>query len=837
MKLMWDKKQAHQNTQHKHTGTDTARISITRVVEGIEQSSNYVEGESGAWINWIDGDVEFCSGYFRGDISAATGTFTSAIAVGTSPNWFKVDSSGNIWSGNATLVGAEANTWAATNAGVLYAKSAIIGGWNVNTTSIYTGTEDHSGYTANAGDLTIYSDGSDASIHAKNWYVNTSGVIYATGGVFDGTSTLGGRLGSTLATAIDSAGAFINANLDTSAKTILGSFTFSGSGAIAMATDANNGLWLSPTGLLGKTGGVNKFTIGIDGSAYFAGTFAAGLIIAADISTGLYNYIDANLPSDANLVGYWNFDEGKLTSSAANPTTYDNSGNGNNGSLYGTMTDGDYVAGIVGTGLDLDGVDDYVNCGNNSSFNFTSGDFTIVYWTKPTYVYNKVVICRGAQTVDGWYLNQLVANGISFLTHQAGVQQETTSNTNVLPNGTWSYVVVVRSGATATIYVNGVDQTSSHGTHINPTTSTKNLYIGSYEGGAIPMTGLIDEVRIYNVALTAKEVYALYKNPAGNKGVMVPTGRLTSGSIYSKQITLAVAAGTGDSFIAAGKTDFDNTASGFILGLDDSDSDLAKFYIGSSTIYMNWTGAALNVVGGAITGGSINITSGGTTYFDVSTTGITFMRTHATNSASITLATSGVMYIGGGSDSRINFGSDTTTNTLLTIGRTSTAATTNTMVVFSDAGTTANSAITLAITSASAGASDSTGNALNITKSGAGNAVYIKQDGSYNAAVDIVQNGATTMGLRITQNAAADAARFISASGSGAGVVVGIYQNSITSGACLYISGLTGKSAHIRLNPIVLAPDTPSEGDLYADTDHKLYYHNGTAWKEIAFVA
>ena len=57
-----------------------------------------------------------------------------------------------------------------------------IGNWNMNSTSIYTGTEDHSGYTANAGDITLYSDGSDASIHAKEFYITAAGRFVSTNG-------------------------------------------------------------------------------------------------------------------------------------------------------------------------------------------------------------------------------------------------------------------------------------------------------------------------------------------------------------------------------------------------------------------------------------------------------------------------------------------------------------------------------------------------------------------------------------------------------------------------------------------------------------------------------
>jgi len=72
--------------------------------------------------------------------------------------------------------------------GKIEASSGKIGTWNINSTSIYTGTEDHSAYTGAAGDLTIYSDGSDASIHGYNFYIDTGGNLYAKGGTIGGFS-------------------------------------------------------------------------------------------------------------------------------------------------------------------------------------------------------------------------------------------------------------------------------------------------------------------------------------------------------------------------------------------------------------------------------------------------------------------------------------------------------------------------------------------------------------------------------------------------------------------------------------------------------------------------
>jgi hypothetical protein len=103
-------------------------------------------------------------------------------------------------------------------------------------------------------------------------------------------------------------------------------------------------------------------------------------------------------------------------------------------------------------------------------------------------------------------------------------------------------------------------------------------------------------------------------------------GDVTADSGYFNTVTLGktgVASGTltlqiygthGDTYIAAGKTDFTNTDAGFILGLDDSDSDRAKFYVGDSTQYLYWDGVSLNMPG---TGFTSTATAAGTTTLDI----------------------------------------------------------------------------------------------------------------------------------------------------------------------------------------------------------------------------
>lgn len=344
-------------------------------------------------------------------------------------------------------------------------------------------------------------------------------------------------------------------------------------------------------------GGMGKLITADDITANIitANEIYANTITSSEISTGLYNEISANLPSDENLVAYWNFDEGEVSNGV-----HDGSENGHDGTLEGTMTDADFVQGVAGTCLDFEGTDDYVSIADHNDFSFGNGStdsaFSISAWI---YMDNSgvfYILGKHSAGKEEWGFG-IVSGKLYMVCYDASASARIGRYYNTaLSTGQWYYTTATYDGGGASsgikIYANGtqVDDTDyNDGSYTAMENLTEDVWIGRYTTNYA--NGKIDEVRLYNKELTAKEVYALYKNPAGSKTPIVPMGRLVSGSIYSKQINLAVAAGTGDSYIAAGKTDFDNTVTGFIIGLDDSDSDLPKFYMGTTTEYINFTGS------------------------------------------------------------------------------------------------------------------------------------------------------------------------------------------------------------------------------------------------------
>jgi hypothetical protein len=144
-----------------------------------------------------------------------------------------------------------------------------------------------------------------------------------------------------------------------------------------------------------------------------------------------------------------------------------------------------------------------------------AGDFSICCWVNsdltPAYSY---FISQYSHDNDGLLLmiTQTTGTISVYLNHNSITTTDTISaNVN-------HFIAITRSGNTISIYIDG--SLSKTGTISGNLQQLDNTFIGgsSTYYGLRTFKGKIDEVRIYTSVLTAKEVYALYKNPAGNKG-------------------------------------------------------------------------------------------------------------------------------------------------------------------------------------------------------------------------------------------------------------------------------------------------------------------------------
>lgn len=121
------------------------------------------------------------------------------------------------------------------------------------------------------------------------------------------------------------------------------------------------------------------------------------------------------------------------------------------------------------------------------------------------------MIYKDTYQQDGYY-DQIGSTGaINFTTNQLGANQATATAAGAITTGKWYHIAYVRSGSSVRIYVNGVDQTSAVGTHVNPASSGENFRLGTYTANPnVALNGSMDDVAIWSTNLTAAQVQTIY---------------------------------------------------------------------------------------------------------------------------------------------------------------------------------------------------------------------------------------------------------------------------------------------------------------------------------------
>ena len=104
--------------------------------------------------------------------------------------------------------------------------------------------------------------------------------------------------------------------------------------------------------------------------------------------------------------------------------------------------------------------------------------------------------------------------------------------TSTITIGSWNHIVLVDDGTNTKIYVNKVENILSNSIAVDG----PNYYIGSYEGTGNFFNGSIDEVAIFNTALSAEKITQIYDATAVVGGVPQTanlfTGGLDSSLVY-----------------------------------------------------------------------------------------------------------------------------------------------------------------------------------------------------------------------------------------------------------------------------------------------------------------
>jgi glucose/arabinose dehydrogenase/PKD repeat protein len=173
----------------------------------------------------------------------------------------------------------------------------------------------------------------------------------------------------------------------------------------------------------------------------------------------------------------------------------------NNGTVNGaTQT----ASGRFGRALSFDGVNDRVDVPDAASLELTNA-LTLEAWVRPTSSRLHAPVIT--KETSNYYTYRLEAGGEvkgipeGFISDTAW-SWEDAEDTKVLPNGTWSHLAMTYDGANMTLYVNG--KPVSTRAAAKPKIDGLKLAIGAYKTNFYE--GLIDEVRIYNRALSAVEI-------------------------------------------------------------------------------------------------------------------------------------------------------------------------------------------------------------------------------------------------------------------------------------------------------------------------------------------
>jgi parallel beta-helix repeat protein len=200
----------------------------------------------------------------------------------------------------------------------------------------------------------------------------------------------------------------------------------------------------------------------------------------------------------ADLIGHWRFDEGSGT------VAYDSSGNGHDGTIYGSPS---WVPGVVGSALEFDGTDDYVGTGESLLNNMS--EFTLACWVSAGNPRSSRIGLIGQ--------NDLIEMG--FMGGNAEMWTDRTSTTTTQWNFedyTWHHITVSGDVTNTKVYLDGELAVTGRGS-ANYGTSRFPVNIGGgvWDASGNWFLGQIDDVRIYNHALSEIEILTAMKGAGG----------------------------------------------------------------------------------------------------------------------------------------------------------------------------------------------------------------------------------------------------------------------------------------------------------------------------------
>ncbi|MGD0516587.1 MAG: lamin tail domain-containing protein, partial [Thermoguttaceae bacterium] len=224
-----------------------------------------------------------------------------------------------------------------------------------------------------------------------------------------------------------------------------------------------------------------------------------------------------------NPVAYWKLDG----------NGNDSSGNNNTLTLVNSPT---YATGQVGTCLSFNGTTQYAN--STGSLVNTSQPFSVSAWVNwnGDGGWNTMISEDG--TNNSTFFFQKRSGGSFSLTGDNGTGSEAIAMWSTTPTAnTWYHLVGVYTGSLLKLYVNGVLVASTSFSIVGAPTGSVIVGAAKYGGGRVDyFHGMIDEVKLFNVALSDAIVGAMYNSP--------PTDIALSAAVVAENQPSGTAVGT-----------------------------------------------------------------------------------------------------------------------------------------------------------------------------------------------------------------------------------------------------------------------------------------------------
>jgi hypothetical protein len=230
-------------------------------------------------------------------------------------------------------------------------------------------------------------------------------------------------------------------------------------------------------------------------------------VLASSSSDPLEFVLGSYIPTDG-LVAYYPF----------NGNANDESGNNFHGTLYGApyLTEG--VRGKANSAYGFDGVDDYIE--TKKGLNVGLGDYTFSLWMKgqeqtnsAAFIINKISDSDRTKATGLYVEYPSVTLGWAYVKSNGSYGDVDIANTSNILDGTWKHLVYIRKDGVIHIYIQGELKSDSYTLNTDLYNEDHPLFIAStriQQRGTREFKGIIDNVRVYDRALSKDEIEALY---------------------------------------------------------------------------------------------------------------------------------------------------------------------------------------------------------------------------------------------------------------------------------------------------------------------------------------